>query len=113
MADQGTSAIDRFFDAIDDGIEAADRVMNRSQLTEDRARRVRRANVDTAPSVKVKGDQTPSNATAVAVRRFRIIEAIAAETGTMIFVVTNGTQRAECSTREMAEKILSMMETAP
>ncbi len=120
MADSGLNAIDRVFDLVDNAVEKVDRVLNRTKYTEQqhRARRSGRV-IDTSPSVKVKAapkaapKAAESSSTAVATRaRFRIVEAIAAETGVTIFVVTNGAQRAECTTRELAEKILGMLEAS-
>lgn len=112
MPDSTVSAIDRVFDAVDSFADKADRVLNRTKHTEDqlRVRRARRADVDTSPSVKVR---RPSSSTALATRRFQIVEAIAAESGTAIFIVTNGDVKAECNTRAIAEKILHALETAP
>lgn len=114
MADSGIRAIDRVFDVIDGALSKADRVLNRAKATDERTRRVARgAVVDTAPSVKVRakgGAKLPKSAASAA--HFRIVEAIAAETGTPIFIVTNGAQRAECTTRELAEQVLRMLEAA-
>lgn len=116
VPDANTSSIDRIFDMVDSVVDKADRVLNRTKYTEEQ-HRTRRAKkpvvIDTASTVKVAKAETSSPSTAIAPRRFRIVEAIAAESGVAIFVVTNGTVRAECSTREMAEKILRAMETAP
>jgi len=126
VSDSTTSAIDRVFDLVDSGVEKIDRVLNRGKYTEEqhRARRAKRSLViDTAASVKVAQDKVvkkdarsqPTTATAIAVRsKFRIVEAIAAETGQAIFVVTDGgNARAECNTRELAEKLLRALETSP
>lgn len=113
LPDSTTSAIDRVFDLVDSVVDKTDRVLNRAKYTEEqhRARRAKRSEVAAAPSVKV--DKEPSSSTAIATRRFRIVEAIAAESGSTIFVVTNGAVRAECTTRELAEKILRGLEMAP
>ena len=125
MADSSTTAIDRVFDLVDSFADKADRVLNRKKYTEDQhqARRARGAkiskrseviDVDTAPTVKVVKPEAPASSSAIATRRFRIIEVVAAESGQTIFVVTNGAAaRAECSTRALAEKILRALETAP
>lgn len=118
VADSNTNSIDRVFDLIDDTVDKVDRVLNRSKYTEDqhrtrRAKAGRQERLDTSPTVKVAKPAPPSTSTAIAARQFRIVEAIAAETGTTIFVVTNGTVRAECSTRDLAEKILRGLETSP
>lgn len=113
MPDSTLSAIDRVFDLVDSVVDKTDRVLNRSKYTEEqhRARRSTKKpeRIDTAPSVKV------AKTTAIVRRQFRIVEALDATTGQAIFVVTNdnGSARAECSTREMAEKILRALELAP
>jgi hypothetical protein len=125
VADSITSAIDRVFDLVDSGAEKLDRVLSRTKRVEDqhRARHARRVEIiDTAPSVKTGGTGVRAEsadpsvrpaATALAVRKWRIVEAIAAESGTPIFVVTNGREKAECATRELAEKLVRMLEMAP
>lgn len=111
MAD--TSGIDRFFDLIDSGVEKVDRVLNRTKYTEDK-HKARRAAIDDKQAKPPKVTPAPaSSSTAVATRRFRIIEAVDAQSGETIFVVTDGNARAECSTRELAEKILRAVETTP
>jgi len=117
VADSTISAIDRFFDALDRGAEIADRVVNRTKYTEEQQHRVRNnANkkapevIDTTAAVRA---HKPSPSTALATRQFRIVETAVPETGVMIFVVTNGSVRAECTTRELAEKILRGLETTP
>jgi len=104
-------AIDRAFDAADKTLGALDRVLNRSDNLNQKLR-ARGKSIDTAPSVKVKKPSaSPSRSTAIVAKpRFRIVEAIATETGKPIFVVTNGTVSAECTTRELAEKILRGLE---
>lgn len=115
MSDSTTSTIDRVFDLVDSVVDKADRALNRTKHTEEqhRIRRANRAEVDTAPSVKVKDAAAAS--TALATRpRFYIVEAIAEESGATIFVVTDGAHaRAECTTRELAQKILRMLMEAP
>lgn len=110
--------IDRVFDLVDRTIDNVDHVLNRAKYTEDqhRARHAKRPVViDTACAVKVVKAETPpqpSTSTALAIRRFRLIEAVDAS-GQTIFVVTNGaTARAECATRELAEKLLRALEAS-
>lgn len=107
-----TSGIDRIFDLVDNAVDKVDRVLNRTKHTEDQ-HRTRRAKSGTMIDAALKAEAPASSSTALAPRRFRIVEAIAAESGTTIFVVTNGSVRAECTTRELAEKILRGLETAP
>lgn len=111
MPDSTLSAIDRVFDLVDSVVDKTDRVLNRAKYTEEkqRSRRAKPEKIDTAPTVKV------AKATAIARRRFRVVEAIDATSGQAIFVVTNdsGSARAECSTREMAAQVLRALEAAP
>jgi hypothetical protein len=107
------NAIDRAFEAADKTLGALDRVLNRSEHLNQKLR-ARGKSIDTSPSVKVKKSSSPpSRSTTLATKpkpQFRIVEAIATETGKPIFVVTNGTVSAECTTRELAEKILRGLE---
>jgi hypothetical protein len=117
VPDSTTSAIDRVFDLVDNGVEKIDRVLNRTKYTEEqhRTRRSsRRAEViDTAPVVKVKKAEASASSTAIATRKFRIVETTS-QSGQMIFAVTNGgSARAECTSRELAEKILRALEASP
>jgi hypothetical protein len=127
VADSSISAIDRVFDLVDSAVDKVDRVLNRTQYTEEqhRARRAKSSVViDTAAAVKVARSPErskvvktetalSSTSTAIATQRFRIVEAVDAASGETIFVVTNGgNARAECSTRELAEKILRALGTS-
>jgi hypothetical protein len=121
VTDPSGSAIDRVFDLVDSVVDKADRVLNRAKYTEDQHRsrrgekRAKVIDVDTSPSVKTKTTESKVPATtsmAVTSKRFRVVEAIAPG-GATIFVVTNGAVRAECTTRELAEKILRGLEAAP
>jgi hypothetical protein len=102
-----TRGIDRFFDAVDSLVDKTDRVLNRTKYVEDKHKARR------AEAIDGKQAKKPAPSTAVASRRFRIIEATDAQSGDTIFVVTDGSARAECSTRELAEKILRAVETTP
>jgi hypothetical protein len=121
VSDPTISAIDRVFDLVDNSVEKIDRVLNRTKYTEEQ-HAFRRAKlpvvIDTAATVKVKKKKEASapaaTTTALATRKFRIIESIDAASGKALFVVTNGAAaRAECTTRELAEKILHALETSP
>jgi hypothetical protein len=107
-----TRGIDRVFDLVDSVVDKADRVLNRAKYTED-THKIRHASKKVIGTEEVKASPLPSTATAIVTRQFRIIEAVDSESGITIFVVTNGGQRAECSTRELAEKILCMLEAVP
>ena len=119
MPDETTSAIDRLFDFIDSGVDAADRVLNRSKHTEDKLqqqkRRVKhREVIDADSDSKPKAKASSSTAVAVAKRpNFYIVEAADPKSGSTIFVVTDGgNARTECSTREFAAQILRALEKA-
>ena len=122
MADETTRAIDRLFDFVDNGVEAADRVLNRHKYTEEqhleRRSKQRREIIDADPSPMPKAKETKgASSTAVAVAKrphFYIVEAVDPKSGSTIFVVTDGgNARTECSTREFAAQILRALEKAP
>ena len=141
MADETTRAIDRVFDLVDNGIDAVDRVINRSKYTEEQLQKQRRRHVviDTeataasprersrtsrtppatdAPraAVKVRASRTDAPRAAVTVvkkPRFYIVESVDPTSGGTLFVVTDGgNARAECTTRELAGQILRALEKA-
>lgn len=123
MADPTLSAIDRFFDFIDKGVDAADKVLNRGKHTADqqKARRAKREVIDTAPVEKTakKPASTPttsaaSTSTAVAKRPyFYILETVDPKSGDTLYVVTDGgNARTVCSTREFAAQVLRALEKA-
>lgn len=112
VADPTLKAIDRFFDAFDNGVETADRLLNRAKQSEELSRGSKRAvreviDVDAQPKPAAK---TP--ATAIERKpRYYIVESISSA-GTLFVVTDGGNARAECTTRELAEKILRAMEAA-
>lgn len=118
VPDETTSAIDRIFDFIDSGVDAADRVLNRSKRTEEKlqqkARGKRREVIDAA-AASPKPKTTTTAATAVVARpHFYIVESVDPRSGNTIFVVTDGgNARTECATREFAAQILRALEKAP
>ncbi len=120
MTDPSITAIDRVFDLVDGAVDKVDRVLNRARYTEEqhRARRAKRPVViDTAASVRVVSTKaappSPAESSAIASRRFRVVEKVDSSSGSTIFVVTNGgDDRVECSTRELAQKILRALETS-
>ena len=115
VADDTTRAIDRFFDAVDNGVDNVARVLNRTQRTEEqiRAETKRRVVIDTQAHEKRKAPAA-SASTAVTTRpRFRIVESIDPKSGKTIFVVTDGSARTECATREFAAQILKALEKTP
>ena len=118
MADETTRAIDRVFDLLDNGVDAASRVLNRHQHTEQRLqqqkpRGKRREIIDAEAASKPKAK--PSASTTVAKRpHFYIVEAVDPKSGSTIFVVTDGgNARTECGTREFAAQILRALEKTP
>ncbi len=118
MADSILKAIDSFYDVVDRGVGVVSHVLDRSEKTDVRARtRLKRtpdvidAESVSTPIVNAKPPKAQTS-TALAARRFRIIEAIAPDSGATIYVVTNGKERAECATRVLAEKILRGLETS-
>ena len=118
MADETTRAIDRLFDFVDSGVEAADRVLNRHKYTEEQhleRRKNQRREVIEAEQVTKPKAKAPSASQAVAKRlHFYIVESIDPKSGGTIFVVTDGgNARAECTTRELANSILRALEKGP
>ena len=117
MPDETTSAINRVFDLIDSGVNAADRVLNRHKYTEEKLQQTRRGRrrevLDADPAAKQKAKESPS--TAVAKKpHFYIVESADPKSGSTIFVVTDGgNARTECSTREFAAQILRALEKTP
>lgn len=113
MPDSTLAAIDRFFDLVDSGVEKIDHVLNRGKRTEalHRTRRAGHSAVLDAKAVAPKAAKK-STSTALACKvRFYIVESISAE-GTLFVVTDGGNARAECSTREIAEKVLRALEVA-
>lgn len=100
-----TEKIDNFFDVVDRALGGADRVLNRSKYAEDKLKTPQESNV------KVKVPSPYESSTAIATRRFHIIEALDAQTGETIFTVTDGNSSAACSTRELAERLLRALES--
>ena len=131
MADETTAAIDRIFDFLDKGADAADRVLNRERrLVDDQAaRRAKRGErgedphprrtkreVINAQATPVPKKETAKTSSSTAVTRkphFYIVESTDPKSGVTIFVVTDGgNARTECSTRAFANRILQALETS-
>jgi len=107
-----TSGIDRFFDFIDNAVDKADRVLNRTKYTEEQ-HQARNAKIIDADATEVRKPAPPSS-TAIARRpSYRIEEMIDALTGQPIWIVTDGRNQTECNSLELALKIKSMLEQAP
>lgn len=119
VADSTISAIDRVFDLVDSGVDKIDRVLNRGKYTDEqhRARRAKRPEVIDAPAPKAPKKKAAASAPAVSSSalarkpRFYIVESISLS-GTLFVVTDGGSARAECSTRELAERLLRSLEAA-
>jgi len=107
VGDHTTAKIDRFFDILDAGIEEATHLLDRVQKSHgviDRADARRRViDVDAR-------DARPAKKRA---SKVRIIESIDAQTGSTVYVVTDGITRRECNTRELADRFKEAMEAVP
>jgi hypothetical protein len=117
VGDPVIAAIDRVYDLVDVVVDRADRVLDRVDRM---LGRVPGAAVASKPSPRRRRAATPdagpvSGAALVTTKKslsFRLVEAVDAVTGAPVFIVTNGVQRAELATREMAVKCLAMLEAA-
>ncbi len=94
-----SSGIDRFYDGIDKIVDTATNVLNRTSKVAD-PERVRAAERVTAE---------PSMAMAKPAR-VRVIESMDGESGESVWIVTDGSQRAECNSAPLAAKIKRAME---
>ncbi len=118
MADETIQAIDRVFDLIDKGVDAADRVLNRSKHAADRGARAIEQKTRRAKPAVIDAEATPKKEpvkTTAVVRkpRFYIVEMTDPKSGNTLFVVTDGgAARTECVTREFANQILRALEKA-
>lgn len=115
MPDSTINAIDRLFDCIDSGVEKIDHVINRAKYTEKQhlARRAKGAEVIASPPKQKpskKRAALPSTSALVRKPRFYIVESIV-PSGTLFVVTDGGKSRAECSTHELALKLLHSLET--
>jgi hypothetical protein len=118
-------AIDRFFDVVDRGVDHVDRVLNRGKQTvsQHRARRARRPEVIEADAAQKPSEREAPSTSAASVGvtttalarkpRFYIVEAIAKSGGTRFVVTDGGSARAECTSRELAERLLHALQAAP
>ena len=92
------SAIDRIYDKIDATIDLVGSALGIGVTQRDPSP------VSTPPIIESRAPKQLGG--------FRIIEAIDANTGVETFIVTNGSAKAECSSRELAENILKAMAEA-
>jgi hypothetical protein len=115
VADETLAAINRVFDLIDKGADAANRVFVRGErlANDHKSRRAPKREVIDAEATP-KGPAPKKSTAVVRKPHFYIVEAADPKTGATIFVVTDGgNARTECSTREFATKILLALEKAP
>ena len=52
------------------------------------------------------------SSTGISTRRYRIQEVTDGQSGQVLWIVTDGSSRAECNSRELAEKLVGMLEAA-
>ena len=116
MPDSTINAIDRLFDFVDSGVEKLDRVINRGKYTAEQhqARRAKPSERVDAPTTskprsKRLAPSSATTATLVCKPHLYIVEAIS-PSGTLYVVTDGDSARVECSTREMAQKILRALE---
>jgi hypothetical protein len=113
VPDSTINTIDRLFDFVDSGVEKLDRVLNRGKYTAEqhqarRAKPSERVDVPTKPRSK-RLAQPPATTSAHHKPPLYIVEAIS-PSGTLYVVTDGGSARVECSSREMAQKILHALE---
>lgn len=114
MADELTEGIDRFFGTLDkvtDGLGAFFGRAEQSSKKADAARaEAQRGRAERA--AKAEGAQVQ---TAGVVKRapFRIEDVIDADTGAVVYVVTNGVDKVDCPSRALAERTLRAFEGEP
>ena len=94
--------IDNFFGTLDKGLDKVEHFFNRADHTDRKMGAAARA---AATRKSAAGEP------AVVVRQpFRIEEVTDAETGEVVFIVTNGVDKAECSTMALAKTMLAQLE---
>lgn len=117
MPDETTRAIDRFFDVIDNGVDTAQRLLNRSSQAEEKLQPKRRREIIDAEHAEKKPTTKPKTTAPAAVAtkpHFYIVESVDPTSGHTIYVVTDGrAARTECASREFAAQILKALEKAP
>jgi hypothetical protein len=119
VPDSTLSAINRFYDLVDDGVEKIDHVLNRDKhiaapREEHRAKRteIHGKVIEAKTASRPAKSAAPSSSTALARKpHYYIVESIAG--GVTRYVVTDGgSARAECTSRALAEKLLRALEAA-
>lgn len=63
----------------------------------------------TATATTAKTTPVAGTGRALAVQKFRVHEALDAQTGATVYVVTDGQDRAECSSRAFAERVRGLL----
>ena len=115
VPDETLNAINRIFDVIDSGVDAAHQVLHRGAQTEAKLQSKRRAEIIDAEHVERPKTKAKEGARPVAVAKrphYYIVEAVS-PSGHTIFVVTDGgNARTECPTREFANQILRALDKA-
>lgn len=91
MSDEATRTINQLFDFFSNAADKVDHVIGASKPAPWQSRST------SAPS----HSKSPS--------RFRIIEATCAESGALIFIVTDGRDKAECNSLEFARHLVGVL----
>lgn len=116
MGDPVIAAIDRVYDLVDVVVDRADRVLNRVDRVFRGAPHTAKVSKAAPKARRSRSALVVATATGLATMKkspsFRLVEAVDASTGVPVFIVTNGVQRAEWGTRELAVKCLAMLEAA-
>lgn len=115
MPDSTIEAIDRVFDFLDKGVDAADHLLNRGKRTADLHRSRTRQEVIDVEATPRRAPKRGNGTTAVAHRpHFYIVEKTDPVSSRTIFVVTDGkAARTECANREFAEQLIRALEQMP
>lgn len=94
--------MDSLFDLAEDVLDGVDRVIGQPGPASGQSKRSDRAQGVRPPASRQESQ--PSSSTAVARRSFRVVEFID-ESGADTWVVTNGYDRAECSSAAFAARV--------
>lgn len=98
-------AIDRIYDRAEGLVDGADRVLNRHKRMEQKVVSKR------GQGPHATRPAAANSATAIVRQRYRMVDAIDTESGSEVFVVTDGAERAVCSSRAMAERVRDALNT--
>lgn len=107
IGEMSGSGIDSFFDLAERTLDAigAPPLGPRQATVVPSARTQTRAARSSSAPAPAPGASSNSTSLAVTAREFRVVDAIDAQTGSPSWVVTNGRDRAECSSRDFAERV--------